>query len=561
MAPTLPYPKRNRVQDELVRQHEILSTGKWQRIFLAWCAFGLCTFYVSPALMVALAIIDTAAELANLSMLKNLDAARQPARYRGTLICVVVIESTLGIAAGMIWQIEDPYSKALAAGMVMTAALQLTTVRSIHLPYGLLGIATIAVACLIAIWVHWSGHHDWFGLAITTATAAAGLSYAVVAMLSNHDLHRSTAKGRAAAWAADAAKSRFLAQMSHELRTPLNAIIGLGQIEASQATTPAARDRLDTLVASARGLAVVLDDVLDLSSIADGRMVLRPRAVDVRAELATIVATFRHQATARGLTLYLECAPDVPQLVRLDPQRLRQCLINLISNALKHVRDGSIHVSARAMGDQIVIDVADTGPGIPPSLREMVFEPFHKGDSTAPGTGLGLAISRSLARQMGGDLVLLPTDRGAAFRLSLAAPVAQAGAIAPQHGPPDLSGRTILVVDDVATNRLVAASFLKAGGARVIEADSGETALAVLARDSVDLVLLDMNMPGLDGVATFRAIRRMDGTAARVPVIAMTADVLPTQRAQIDAEGLNGYLPKPLIADDLYALLDQQLPA
>jgi CheY-like chemotaxis protein len=162
---------------------------------------------------------------------------------------------------------------------------------------------------------------------------------------------------------------------------------------------------------------------------------------------------------------------------------------------------------------------------------------------------------------MGGDLVLLPSERGAQFRLSLDAPVAVAGATTPQSGTPDLSGRTILVVDDITTNRLVAASFLKAGGARVIEADSGETALAVLARDSVDLVLLDMNMPGLDGVATFRAIRRMDGTAARVPVIAMTADVLPTQRAQIDAEGLNGYLPKPLIAEDLYALLDQQLPA
>jgi two-component system, sensor histidine kinase len=561
-APDLPYPSRVRVQDEIARQHEILASGKWQRIVLAWCAFGLCTFYVNPLLIVCLAIIDTTAELINLRLLKDLDPKRQPTRYWGTLVCVVVIESTLGAAAGLIWQIDDPYSKALAAGMVMTAALQLTTVRSIHLPYGLCGIATLAVICLIAIWVHWSGHRDWFGLLITTATAAAGLTYAVIAMLSNHNLHRTTAEGRAAAWAADAAKTRFLAQMSHELRTPLNAIIGLAQIERDAATTARSRNRLSALVDSARGLARVLDDVLDLSAIGSGRFVLKPKGVDIRAELAMAVATFRDQATSQNLELTLECDESLPRHLRLDPQRMRQCLINLITNALKHVASGDIRLSARLNDTQpslLQIDVADTGPGIPPNLRERVFEPFTTGGTAAPGSGLGLSIGRSLARQMGGDLVLLPSDTGATFRLTIAADRLEGPLPETAVTLPRLVGSTVLVVDDIATNRLVAASFLAATGTRVIEAGGGADALNVIAKDQVDLVLLDMNMPGMDGFETFRRIRAAGGRAARIPIIAMTAGVLPERRAEIAAAGLDGFLAKPLLPDELHAILINHL--
>lgn len=549
------YPDRDRLREELARQYEILAREKWQRIILTWFGFAICAIFVHPTFLVALALVDTAGELWSLRLLKALDPASRPWRYRATVLCVILMEAAFGTAAGLVWLVEDPYAKALAAGLVMTTALQLTTVRSIHLPYGLAGIATIAVTSFTANVLHWSTVGDWQGLALSTAAACGGIGYAVVAMVSNHHLHRATAEGQTAARASDTAKSRFLAQMSHELRTPLNAIIGLGQVEADAAQSPASQERLTALVASARGLAVVLDDVLDVSSLTDGRLTLHPRSTDIRAELSACLAIYRHQAEARQLDLSLDCAADLPHHLTLDPQRMRQCLINLVSNALKHVREGGIRISVTYKDSALQIIVADTGPGVPPDLGAQIFEPFRKGNESIPGTGLGLAISRSLARQMGGDLVLVPSSTGATFRLSLIAPVAQGTVTLPPVRGANLAGRCILVVDDIATNRLVAASLLQASGARVIEAAGGRDALAILVQQPVDLVLLDMNMPEMDGLATIRAIRALDGTMARVPVVAMTADVLPTQRAIFLAAGLEGYLPKPLLPEDLDATL------
>lgn len=559
LSPALSVAAPDQIREELRRQSEILDREQWQRICLTLFAFGLCGIYVDPLLLLALSCVYAVCEFTTLHMLRGLDPTSQPGLYRATLFLVVVVEGSLAIAGGLVWLSADQYAGPLAVGLVMSTALHLATVRSVHLPYGLAGLATVAATSFAANALHWLPDGSVTGFFISTAAIVGGLGYAFVAMLSNHQLHRATAEGQAAARAADDAKSRFLAEMSHELRTPLNAIIGLGQIEAGAAANPASRARLDTLVASARGLAVVLDDVLDLSAITDGRLVLRPRPVDVRAELHSVVATFSHQTTALNLSLDLDFDRDLPARLVLDPQRLRQCLINLVSNAIKHVTKGGIRLSARFDGHLLQIDVADTGPGIPAALREAVFEPFRKLSPTAPGTGLGLAISRSLARQMHGDLILLPTARGATFRLTaLALPAAEETTVRATV-PPDLAGRTVLVVDDIATNRMVATIALQRLSARVIEAEGGRQALDVLARDRVDLVLLDMNMPELDGFATFRAIRTMQGASARVPVVAMTADAMPAQKAMIEAQGLDGYLPKPLSLDDLHRELSRHL--
>jgi len=549
----------DRFREELRRQWDILTREKWQRLGLTWFAFLLCALYLDPVALLGIACIYTACELTNLRLLHDLDPAAEPGRYRATLLLVVLLEGSVALAAGQVWITDDLYAGTLAAGLLMSTALHLATVRAVHLPYGICGLATLLIVCLGANVLHWLPKGDFVGFMISTAAIIGGLGYAYVAMLSNHELHRATAEGQAAARAADAAKSRFLAEMSHELRTPLNAVIGLGQIEAGVATDPASLDRLNTLVTSARSLAVVLDDVLDLSAITDGRVVLRPRPVDVRAELQSVFATFSHQTRALNLAFDVSIDPTLPDRLVLDAQRLRQCLINLVSNAIKHVNDGGIRLSARQVGIHLQIDVSDTGPGIPPALHDAVFEPFRKVSPAAPGTGLGLAISRSLARQMQGDLVLLPATEGATFRLTVLAlpapPEADGGAMP----PPDLRGRTILVVDDIATNRLVAAVALQRLSARVIEAGGGRQALEILARDRVDLVLLDMNMPDLDGFATFCAIRAMQGAAARVPVVAMTADAMLAQKAMILEHGLDGYLPKPLLPEDLYRELAAHL--
>lgn len=547
--PPLPQSTRERMRDEFARQHDILAREVWQRITLSCFGFALCSLYVNPPLIIALAAMDIAAELLSLRLVRGLDPMASPGRYRAVVGLLILMEASFAGAAGFVWLVEDPYAKALSAGLYMTTLLQLSTVRSIHLRLGLAGIGTVAAVAFLFNLAHWVAEGDWFGFAVTTAAAAAAVTYAVIAMLANYQLHRSASEAATAAQASDAAKGRFLAQMSHELRTPLNAIIGLGEVEAASAQG-LSRERMETLVTSARGLAVVLDDVLDLSAITDGRVAISPRPVDLRAELKATLAIFDPQVEVLGVALGLTVAPDLPGHLYLDPQRLRQCLVNLISNAVKHGGGKEVRVTAAWTDGRLAIEVADDGAGIPPDLVEAVFEPFHRGSTTAPGIGLGLAISRSLARQMRGDLVLAPSERGAAFRLALDAPAASPPV---QAARLDLAGCTVLVVDDIATNRLVAASLLKAIGAQVIEAASGPEALKLAGAGGIDLVLLDMTMPGMDGFETFHRLRAVPQRF--IPVVAMTADVMPAKRAAVMAAGLDGFLPKPLLPETVVEVL------
>ena len=216
--------------------------------------------------------------------------------------------------------------------------------------------------------------------------------------------------------------------------------------------------------------------------------------------------------------------------------------------------------------------MSDTGRGIAPDIADRLFEPFQRGASDAPGSGLGLSISRSLARAMGGDLVLLPTNKhankhvGASFLLTLAlGVVADTQTATPpqtaQTQTADMQGRTVLVVDDIATNRLVARAHLALYGVTVTEAASGAVAVEMIRAAAPDLVLLDMNMPGMDGIATLKKIRALPSRAARLPVIAMTADATNDHRRRYLEAGLDGYLAKPLTPEAVADLLAQHLVA
>jgi CheY-like chemotaxis protein len=385
---------------------------------------------------------------------------------------------------------------------------------------------------------------------VSTTTALVAVSYAAIAMVSNNRLHRAGSEAASAARAANVAKGRFLAQISHELRTPLNAVIGLGEIEAAAATGPS-RQRLRTVVTSARDLAVMLDDAVDYSALTEGRVAVTPRPVAVRSELSANLLVFDLQARQQGRELQVTVEKDVPPILLIDSQRVRQCLGNLIGNALKHTMRGPVAIFVRYARGRLVIDVVDQGKGIPQALHEQVFEPFFRGSSETPGVGLGLSISRALARQMAGDLVIMPSAQGTTFRLIVVAPEAEAAA--DRTGPTDFRDRTILVVDDIATNRLVAAQLLASSGARVIEAASGPEALARLETGGIDAVLLDLMMPGMDGSETLRRIRAAYGR--RVPVVAMTADVLAIRSDDELRLALDGFLPKPILPEMLREVL------
>lgn len=543
-----------RLRDELARQHRILRGEVAPRLLLVGLAYVICAQFVSPWIMIALFLVEVGGEVTAQRLLRGLDPLRSPLRYRLFLLSLVPMEAALISAAGLVWLQDDPYAKSIAVGIVMGSLLHLCSVRSIHLALGIVGMATVAVVVLAFNTVHWLDQENLAGLAVSTLTAIVAIGYAATAMVSNHRLHRAGAEAAAAAKAANVAKGRFLAQISHELRTPLNAVIGLVEIEAANASG-SSRQRLRTVGTSARDLAVMLDDAVDYSALTEGRVAVTPRPVALRPELSASLLVFDLQARNQGRELSVGVDRDVPKVVMIDSQRVRQCLGNLIGNALKHSSRGPVTVTVRHQRGRLQIDVADQGKGIPAALQDRVFEPFFRGSGETPGVGLGLAISRAVARQMGGDLVLVPVAQGTTFRLTVSA--SEAEAAQDTRGISDFRDKVILVVDDIATNRLVAAQLLTAAGARAVEAGSGPEALARLEQGGIDAVLLDLMMPGMDGQETLFRIREAHGR--KIPVVAMTADVLAIRRDDTLRERLDGFLPKPILPEALREVLTQVL--
>ena len=419
---------------------------------------------------------------------------------------------------------------------------------------------TVIVMSILANGWYWLVGGDHTGFLASTVCVVAASYLAVMTMKSLHGLYGEMLRERAAAEAADQTKLRFLAQMSHELRTPLNAILGMGNAELSGTRSEEQRERLSILVQSARSLSVMLDDIPDLSAVLAGKLPIRPQVLDLRVEIASTVAMFRPQIEDAGLILRFSVHGSVPQVARLDGQRLRQCLSNVLSNAVKHTQAGLISVYAcEHLPGVLAIKVADSGPGVPEDLRDRIFDPFYPSELNVPGTGLGLSIGRTLARRIGGDLVLLPSVLGAQFLLTLKAGAASSEDL-PQVEPPldaTLAGVRVLVVDDIATNRLVAATCLRSLGADPVEAAGGSAALQCLASadDPTGIVLLDMLMPKMDGAETLRRIRDLPGVGRTIAVVSLSADATARHVHGGSTLCFDGHIIKPLSKQRLREVL------
>ena len=568
-----------RLRDEFGKQLDQLEREKWVRLIATAMGFASCLIFLPAWIVLPLAVLNLTVDLLSVQLLRDADRLlASPGRRRAVMACVFVMELTFVAPPGMMWHNDDPFAKSLAVGLAASAMMHLATVRSIHLPHGLSGGAGLALVILGTNASFWVMNGMWLALGLTTLFAATSLGYFLMAMTTNHNVHAESAAGHRAAKEAVAAKDRLLATISHELRTPLNGILGMGHAELAGATTPEAKARLSVLVASAEGLSVILDDILDTSAARDGRLAIHPVQGVPADEIAATVLLFRHGIEDKGVAMTLEVSPDLSQPAQFDPQRLRQCLSNLLSNALRHAQGAAVRINAtreRVSDSQhrLRVTVADDGPGVPETLRDVLFEPFARFHSPVRheahrGHGLGLSIARSLARQMGGDLVLEPPGprgQGAVFRLTVdlvpapaSVPVAAAGPSPSGRLP---AGTRVLVVDDIATNRLVAVSCLNIAGVETEVADSGTAALDKLATGRFDGVFLDMNMPDLDGLATLARIRDLPGPAARVPVIAMTADAGAAKRALYLEAGCDGYLAKPVTPERIAAALSSTLAA
>jgi signal transduction histidine kinase/CheY-like chemotaxis protein len=368
---------------------------------------------------------------------------------------------------------------------------------------------------------------------------------------------------KAAAEAASAAKSSFLATMSHELRTPMNGVLGMAHALELTGLDPRQSDYIRTLLRSGDGLMTILDDVLDLAKIEAGKFEVEVAAFDLHELLLGVRDLWSVKAAEKGLAFELAIAPDVPRWVGGDPLRVRQILLNLASNALKFTAEGGISIRAflQSADGRVAISVADTGAGIEPEVQGALFKGFSQADATIArrfgGTGLGLSISRQLAELMGGQVELeSQPGRGSTFTLVLPLrpmlPPEQ-GLATPVEG--EAGPCRILVVDDNATNLAVARALLEAIGCEVAVTDSGLDALRLLADSPCDLVLMDIQMPVIDGRETLRRLRALPGPAAGLPVIAVTADAMVGEKERLLACGFDGYLSKPLRPPDVIRLV------
>ncbi|WP_171069994.1 PAS domain-containing hybrid sensor histidine kinase/response regulator [Methylobacterium terricola] len=376
---------------------------------------------------------------------------------------------------------------------------------------------------------------------------------------------------RTAAERANAAKTDFLSAMSHEIRTPLNAVIGFtGLLAQADGLEPDLRRYASLARASAGGLLTLVNDILDFSSVEAGAVSLRrdPFAIEALAEGCLGVVG----AAAAEKSLAVTCTIDasLPRRLVGDEARLRQILINLLNNAVKFTPRGSVALSLRHEGsgpggERIRFSVADTGIGIPADKQGRLFERFSQVDSSIRrdygGTGLGLAISRRLVEAMAGEIGLISAaGRGSTFWVTLTLPRAEDQA-APEPRAAAMPARTgrILLVEDIEVNRELACLMLRKAGHSVDVAVDGFQAVRAVEAGAYDLVLMDVQMPGLDGPMATRLIRCLPGAAAQVPVIAMTANVLPDQVQSFRDAGMDDHLGKPFTPAELSAMLARWL--
>ncbi len=366
--------------------------------------------------------------------------------------------------------------------------------------------------------------------------------------------------------AASAAKSRFLAAMSHEIRTPMNGLLGALQVVEDSSLDTRQQEWLRIAAGSGDALLHVVNQVLDYSRIEAGTPPPEPQAVALQPFAQDTVALFRGRAEARRLALAAEFAPGLPPLVRADAQRLRQVLCNLLANALEFTEAGSVRLRVGHGPLGLRFSVHDTGCGIPLDAQARLFDPFYQVDQSDRrrhgGTGLGLAICRRLVAAMGGRIAVESVPgRGSVFHVDLPLQAAEAppAPVLPAAAPSraGLAGRRCLLVEDNAVNRLLAIEMLRPLGVAVTEAHDGIEALRLAERERFDLILMDCQMPVLDGYAATAAIRAGERrrNVPPVPIIALTASTLAGDAERCLAAGMNDHLAKPYRRAELEARL------
>ena len=422
---------------------------------------------------------------------------------------------------------------------------------------------------------HRDGHPVWVETRFRLLRDADGAPEGMVAVIRDITdrklLEDQMLAARQAAEVAASVKSDFLANMSHEIRTPLTSIIGFTSLAAAQTDMPEiARDYVERVEKASRSLLATVNDILDFSKLEAGQVLIRPQPTDMAQLCRTTLEMLTPQAAAKDLQLRMMVAPEVGQPIMVDPDRLRQVLLNLVGNAVKFTETGSVTLElGYDPADQCLwIAVDDTGPGIEADKLDKLFKRFSQVDGSLTrahgGTGLGLAICKGLIEAMGGEIGAESAKGvGSRFWLSMSAPLCETeGASAePEAAGHLFEGVRILVVDDHPANRELARLFLTGAGALIEEAVDGEDAVAVTAERAFDAILMDVRMPKLDGRGALKQIRAAGGPNAAIPIIAYTADASQEEAGRLIELGFDAVVSKPVVAGALIVAVAEAINA